>query len=555
MLQHDSIRVFALGGVGEVGKNMYVVEVDDAIFVLDSGLKFPDEEMYGIDLVTPDITYLYENKERIQGIFLTHGHEDHIGGIPYTLRKIRVPIYGTALTLALVEEKLSEHGMRDCRHLLKEIGSDTTLKFGAVSVSFFRTTHSIPDSVGIAVHTVHGAIVFTGDFKFDQTPVDRYSSELGKMALLGEQGVLCLLSDSTNAERPGYSPSERIVGQKLSKVFHSAKGRIIVASFASNVHRLQQVFDAADENMRKVAVVGRSMVKVVDIAYQLGYLHFDEDMLISVNDVSKYPADEVVILTTGSQGEPMAALSRMAKGIHKQVQVERGDTVIIAATPIPGNELSVSKTIDLLLRQGAEVVYGKQDIHVSGHGMQEDLKMMINLMRPKYFIPVHGEYRMQLAHGNLAEGMDIPHTNIFVLNNGDVVQFKKGRASRSGRVHSGIVLIDGSGVGDVGNIVLRDRKLLAQDGILIVIVTISKSQRVIRSGPEIISRGFIYVRESEKLIVDSTTEVRSVVENHLGQQSFEWSVIKNGIRDNLSALLYERTKRRPIILPIIMEVE
>ncbi|MGL4819597.1 MAG: ribonuclease J, partial [Bacilli bacterium] len=529
MPQHDSIRVFALGGVGEIGKNMYVVEVDDAIFVLDSGLKFPDDDMYGIDLVTPDLTYLVENKDRIQGIFLTHGHEDHIGGIPYALQKIRVPIYGTPLTLALVEEKLSEAGMRDCHFLLKEIGSDTILKFGSVTVTFFRTTHSIPDSVGISIHTSYGAIVFTGDFKFDQTPVDRYASELGKMAMLGDEGVLCLLSDSTNAERPGYTPSERIVGQTFSKVFFEAKGRILVASFASNVHRLQQVFDAAELTQRKVAVVGRSMVKVVDIAYELGYLHFDTDTLISITDIDRYPADEIVVLTTGSQGEPMAALSRMAKGAHKQVSVRSGDTVIIAATPIPGNELLVSKTIDLLLRLGAEVVYGKQDIHVSGHGAQEDLKMMLNLMRPKYFVPVHGEYRMQRMHAQLAEQLDIPSSNTFILNIGEVVAIKKGRASRAGKVPAGNVLIDGNGVGDIGNIVLRDRKLLAQDGILIVIVTISKSRKTIVSGPEIISRGFVYVRESEALFGTCNTKVRTVVENALAEHSFEWSVIKTGV--------------------------
>lgn len=550
----EKIKVFALGGVGEIGKNMYVIEVDSDIFVVDAGLMFPEEEMFGIDIVIPDITYLQENKERVKGIFLTHGHEDHIGGVSYVLRKLSVPVYGTRLTLALVEDKLSEAGLLG-RVTLKTVDANSILEFETAQVSFFRVTHSIPDAVGICIRTSQGSIVYTGDFKFDQTPVDVYGADIGKMAQIGNDGVLCLLSDSTNAERPGFTGSERSVGVEISKEFHNAEGRILVASFASNVHRLQQVFDAAFENDRKVAVVGRSMVKVVDIARNLGYLHIPDDMLISLQDIDNYPECKVAVLTTGSQGEPMAALSRMAKNAHKQVSIRKGDTVIIAASPIPGNETSVSKTIDLLFRAGANVIYyGAKKIHVSGHGSQEELKLMLNIMKPKYFIPVHGEFRMQKAHAKLASATGISPHRTFIVEKGEVIEFKEGRAKAGTKVQAGNVLIDGLGVGDVGNIVLRDRKLLSQDGILVVVITLSKEAKTIVSGPEIISRGFVYVRESEQLIDGSARLVKEIIEQSIREYAIEWSTLKQNIRDSLGQFLFEKTKRKPMILPIIMEI-
>lgn len=550
----EKVRVFSLGGVGEIGKNMYGVEVDSDIFIVDAGLKFPEEGMFGIDVVIPDITYLEENKERVKALFLTHGHEDHIGGISYVLRKLQIPVYGTRLTLGLLEEKLREADLLG-RVTLKPIDANSIVMFDQTSVSFFRTNHSIPDSVGVAVHTSQGAIVYTGDFKFDQTPVDNYRADIGKMAKLGNDGVLCLLSDSTNAERPGYTGSEKAVGAEISKVFSSAEGRILIATFASNVHRIQQVFDAAQEHDRKVAVVGKSMVKVVDVANTLGYLHIPQDMIISSQDIDQYDDHKIAILTTGSQGEPMAALSRMAKQAHKQVSIRPNDTVIIAASPIPGNETSVSKTVDLLFRAGANVIYsGQRKIHVSGHGSQEELKLMLNLMKPKYFIPVHGEYRMQTAHAKLARDIGIDNDHIFIVDKGDVIEFQEGQHKGVGKVPAGNVLIDGLGVGDVGNIVLRDRKLLSQDGILVVVITLSKATKQIVSGPEIISRGFVYVRESEELIEESVKRAKDIIEVSVRANSVEWSSLKQSIRESLSQFLFEKTKRRPMILPIIMEV-
>ncbi|ENQ3106586.1 ribonuclease J [Bacillus cereus] len=550
----DTVKVFALGGVGEIGKNMYCVEIDSEIFIVDAGLMFPEEEMFGIDIVIPDITYLVENKERVKGLFLTHGHEDHIGGIVYVLRKLDIPVYGTKLTNGLVKEKLGEAGMLG-RVDLRTIDSNATVEFDTSTVSFFNTTHSIPDAVGVCFHTSQGAIVYTGDFKFDQTPIGNNGADIGKMAQIGNEGVLCLLSDSTNAERPGYTGSEREVGIEISKVFYNSEGRIIVASFASNVHRIQQVFDAAYETGRKVAVVGRSMVKVVDIAYNLGYLNIPDGMLISLQDVDNYPEKKVTILTTGSQGEPMAALSRMARQAHKQISIRKGDTVIIAASPIPGNETSVSRTIDLLFRAGADVVYyGEKKVHVSGHGSQEELKLMLNLMKPKYFLPVHGEFRMQKAHARLAQDVGIQSDRIFITEKGEVISFTDGEAKPAGKVPAGNVLIDGLGVGDVGNIVLRDRKMLSQDGILVVVVTLGKDEKKIISGPEIISRGFVYVRESEALIEKSTDIVRTIVEQSIKEYSIEWSTLKQNIRELLGQFLFEKTKRKPMILPIIMEV-
>ena len=549
----EKIRVFSLGGVGEIGKNMYVIEVDDDLIVIDSGLMFPDDDMLGIDVVIPDISYLVENKDRVKGIILTHGHEDHIGALPYVVKKLNVPLFGTRLTLGIVKEKLREKGL-DKSVDYRIIDNKTKIIIGTTTVNFFRTNHSIPDSVGVCIETNQGSIVHTGDFKFDQNPVDGVYSDIGKMSLIGEQGVLCLLSDSTNAERPGVSVSESAIGQGITDAFSKAKGRVIVATFASNVHRIQQVFNAAIQTNRKVIVSGRSMVKIVSIAIELGYLNVPNDILINVEDVDRYDDQELTILTTGSQGEPLSALSRMAKGAHKQITIRPTDTIIISATPIPGNEKSVTKIVDLLYRTGAEVVFGQKNVHTTGHGCQEELKLMLNLMRPKYFIPIHGEFRMQHVHSQLAKTCGINEENIFLIDKGDVVEFANSEGKLSGKVTSGNVLIDGIGVGDVGNIVLRDRRLLSKDGILVVVVTLNKASNAIISGPDIISRGFVYVRESESLLEEANKLVSITLTKCIGENVNEWSALKSNIRDVLSRFLFEQTRRRPMILPVIMEV-
>ncbi|RDI47399.1 ribonuclease J [Falsibacillus pallidus] len=549
----QNIKVAALGGVGETGKNMYVIEVDQDMFVIDAGLMFPENEMLGIDIVIPDITYLVENKDRIQGIFLTHGHEDAIGSLPYVLKKINVPVYGTKLTVALANEKLKEHDFRGKAKFVT-IHSDSRLSFETADISFFKTTHTIPDSVGICIHTSEGNIVHTGDFKFDHTAPEMYKPEMGKMATIGDEGVLCLLSDSTEAERPGYSTSEELVARQMSDAFHEASGRIIIACFASNLIRIQQVFNAAKENGRKVAVVGKSIQRVLDVAVSLGYLNVDPDQIIPIGDVKKHQDKEVVILATGIQGEPIEALQKMAKQAHKLINIQKGDTVFIAATPTPGIEILMYKTIDMLFRAGASVFSGYKKVHVSGHGSQEELKLMLNLMKPKYLIPIQGEYRMLVAHAKLAYSMGMKENQVIIPDKGEVIEYKNEKMKISGRVPAGNVLIDGIGVGDVGNIVLRDRRLLSQDGIFTVVVTLSKKEKTIASGPEIISRGFVYVRESEKLMEQSTKLVREIVESYLSRDAYEWSNIKQDIRDQLNYLLFEKTKRRPMILPIIMEV-
>jgi ribonuclease J len=553
MEKTENIKLIALGGVGEVGKNMFVVEINSDIFVIDAGLMYPEVSMLGIDMVIPDITYLKENEERIKGIFLTHGHDESIGGIFYLLNNLSVPIYGTKLTLALVGEKLKETRMRQSV-FVKEIDNETILSFPSTEISFFRTNHSIPDSVGISFETSMGAIIHTGDFKIDQTPVADSHMDIGKIAELGENGVLCLLSDSINAERPGYSGSEAIVGGEISDVMYNADGRVIVAVFASNLFRIQQVINAAVKNNRKLAVVGKNMRNILNLAINLGYISVEEELIISVNEIDKHKSNEVAILTTSNHGEPLAVLSRMAKQSHKLVNVKDGDTVLIAATPIPGHELVFSKTIDLLSRAGANVIFGQKQIHVSGHGHQEELKMMLNLTKPKYFIPIHGEFKMQKAHEKLAKQVGIESQNIFLVDKGEVVEFKGQNVYTGAKVPSGNVLIDGLGIGDVGNIVLRDRRLLSQDGILIVVVTLNKQKKQITSGPEIITRGFVYVRESEELIGEATKVVSTIVERSMQEHSIEWSSIKLSIRESLNQFLYEKTKRRPMILPIIMEI-
>ncbi len=552
----EKVTIFALGGVGEIGKNMYVVQYANDIVIIDAGLKFPEEDMLGIDVVIPDISYLTENRDKVRGILVTHGHEDHIGGLPYILKHLNVPVYGTKLTLGLIEAKLKEANLLgETKRVL--IHPDTVLSMGSITASFFRTNHSIPDSVGVALDTPEGLIVHTGDFKFDFTPVNQQYADLHKMAELGSKGVLCLLSESTNAERSGFTPSEKSVGQELVEVFRRAKQRVVVATFASNIHRVQQVFEAAILTNRKVTVIGRSMVNVVTIANELGYLDIPEGMLIEPEEVNRYPADEIVILSTGSQGEPMSALTRMARSTHKKLDILPGDTVIIAATPIPGNERYVGRTVDELFRLGANVIYGPGTItgvHVSGHGSQEELKLMLNMMKPKYFIPIHGEYRMLKQHSNLAVSVGVERENIFILDIGDTVEIQNGTARRGGKIPAGNVLIDGLGVGDVGNIVLRDRKLLSQDGILVVVVTLSKQEGKIISGPDIISRGFVYVRESEGLLEEANKIVSNTLARLMGENVNEWASLKTQVRDALGRFLYEQTRRRPMILPIIMEV-
>lgn len=549
----DQIHVFALGGVGEIGKNMYVVEVNGNIFILDAGLMFPEDEMFGVDLVIPDITYLTENKSRVKAIFLTHGHEDHIGALAYVLQKINVPVYGTKLTLGLAGELLKEANFNH-RHDFRLIDPDMTVEIDDTLITFFRVNHSIPDAVGICIHTSQGAVVYTGDFKFDQTPVDQKHTEIAKLAALGESGVLCLLSDSVNAENPGFTPSESMVGQRIFKVIAESSGKVIIATFASNIHRIQQVFTAVESCKRKVAIAGKNLLKIVEMAQDLGYLHIVEDVVIDLKDLKNYDDHDVVILTTGNRGEPLAALSRMATNLDRHVQIKQGDTVIIAATPPPGNEKLLAKTVDALYRAGADVVSGKNGIHVSGHASQDELKLMINLLKPRYLLPIHGEYRMQKAHQDLAVACGMDKKDVYLLQQGEVVEFSHGYAKGSGKVPSGKVLIDGLGVGDVGNIVLRDRRLLSQDGILIVVVTMDRKKFEIVSGPEIISRGFVYVRESEPLLKEAQENVSDALHRCMNKKINEWTELKSVIRDSLSHLLYDKTKRRPMIMPIIMEI-
>ena len=553
---NDKLMIFALGGVGEIGKNMYVVQYGNDIVVVDAGLKFPEEDMLGIDIVIPDISYLTENRDKVRGIVLTHGHEDHIGGLPYVLKHLNVPVYGTKLTLGLVENKLKEANLLgETKRIL--INEDSVIELGnSLTVSFFGTNHSIPDSVGVCIETPEGVVVHTGDFKFDHTPVNGQFADLQRMAEIGSKGVLALLSDSTNAEKAGFTPSERNVGIVPEDIFRKASQRVVVATFASNVHRVQQVINAAEVTGRKVAVIGRSMVNVVNIASDLGYLDIPDGMIIEPEEVGKMAADRVVILCTGSQGEPMSALTRMARSTHRKVDILPGDTVIIAATPVPGNEKYVGRTIDELFRLGAEVHYSgaNSGVHVSGHGSQEELKLMLNLMKPKYFIPIHGEFRMQRRHALLAEAVGVERENIFITDIGEVVEIQGGSARKAGKVSSGNVLIDGLGVGDVGNIVLRDRKLLSQDGILVVVVTLSKQDGKIVSGPDIISRGFVYVRESEGLLDEANRIVTSTLQKLMSENVNEWASLKTNVKDSLGRFLYEQTRRRPMILPIIMEV-
>lgn len=548
------VKIIPLGGLNEIGKNMTAIEYKNDIVIIDCGLKFPDEDMFGIDVVIPDITYLLKHKDKVSGIFLTHGHEDHIGALPYVLKQLNVPVYGTKLTLGIVQSKLKEHNLLSTTELITVKPRDV-VRLNSVSVEFIKTNHSIADSVAIAIHTPLGAVLHTGDFKVDYTPIDGELMDFARFAELGKKGVLLMMADSTNVERPGYTMSEKIVGESLCRIFGKSKGRIIVATFASNIHRIQQIIDAAAMYGRKVAVSGRSMENIVQVAIELGYIKIEKENLVSIDQINKYNNDEIVIITTGSQGEPMSALARMATSEHRKVNIVSGDTIIISATPIPGNEKLVSRVIDQLFKKGAEVVYGSSEaVHVSGHACQEELKLMQTLVRPKYFIPVHGEYRHLKQHGELANSIGVPKSNILIPEIGDVIEVTRNSIKKSGSVISGQIFVDGLGVGDVGNIVIRDRKHLSQDGILTVVVTLSKENKAIIAGPDIISRGFVYVRESEKLMDEARDIVRNVFAKCEEQKITDWSTLKSTVRDELRSFLYEKTKRKPMILPIIMEI-
>ncbi len=548
------LQFIPLGGLGEIGKNMAALVHGNDIILIDAGLAFPEEDMPGIDIVLPDISYLLENRDRIRAIFLTHGHEDHIGALPYLLRQINVPVYGARLTLGMVELKLGEHQIT-LHPSSRWLEPGEVVKAGSFSVELFRVNHSIPDACGLIIKNPVGTVVHTGDFKFDHTPVDGQVADFHRLADVGREGVLLLLSDSTNAERPGYTPSEKTVGKTFDRVVESADGRVIVASFASQVHRVRQVAEAAVRHHRRVAVVGRSMENVVQKAIELGYLDFPPGTWMDVEEIKKLPAEQIVIVTTGSQGEPMSALTRMSTADHRKVTIVPGDTVIISATAIPGNEKYVSRTVDNLYRLGAHVVYGAaSNIHVSGHACQEEIKLMMNLTRPQFFIPVHGEYRHLVHNAQLARDVGIDPSHILIGENGTIFEFTKNSGAMVGSVPSGKVLVDGVGVGDVGNIVLRDRKQLSNDGILIVVVGMDAQSGLLVSGPDIVSRGFVYVRESEALLDEARQRVKTALGQLEGNNLSEWSAIKSAVRETLGRFLWDKTKRRPMVLPIIMEV-
>ena len=550
----ENLKIIPLGGILEIGKNITAFEYNNEIIIVDCGLGFPEDDMLGIDLVIPDFTYLEKNKEKIKGLFITHGHEDHIGGIPYLLKQINIPIYATKLTAALIENKLEEHKLLKSTKL-KVVKPGHNVNVGSFTVEFLRITHSIPDACLLAIHTPIGVVVHTGDFKIDYTPIDGETIDFGKLAALGNKGVLALLSDSTNAERKGYTMSESTVGEILDRLFINCTKRIVVATFSSNVHRIQQIVNSAVRNGRKIAVCGRSMVNVIETARKLKYILVPDNSFIDIDEINGYPDEKLTIITTGSQGEPMSALTRMAAGEHKKVEITPNDLVIISANPIPGNEKYVSKVVDDLMAVGAEVIYNAlQEIHVSGHACQEEQKLMLSLIRPKFFIPVHGEYRQLMAHAETARKVGVPPTNILIPTNGRVIELNENEAKLAGTVPSGKVMVDGLGVGDVGNVVLRDRQKLSQDGLIIVVLTMEESSGRIISGPDVISRGFVYVRESENLMEDIKKILRQEVEQCEEKGIRDWASIKLILKDTLHDYIYKKTKRLPMILPIIMEV-
>ncbi|MDE5770929.1 MAG: ribonuclease J [Ruminococcus sp.] len=553
-VKRTAVRIIPLGGLNEIGKNMTVFECSNDMFILDCGLSFPDADMPGVDIVIPDFTYVERNRDRLRGIVITHGHEDHIGGLAYLLKKINVPVYATRLTIGLIEGKLKEQGLSG-KVSLNVVEPRKTVKMGCMAVEFIKVNHSIPDSVGMAIHTPAGVIVHTGDFKVDYTPIDGKIIDLARFGELGSKGVLALMSESTNAERPGYTHSERTVGASFDKLFQKGEGkRIIIATFSSNIHRVQQIINCAVKYGRKVAIFGRSMVNVINTAIELGYLNVPDGIIIDIEMMNNYESEKIVLITTGSQGEPMSALTRMAMNDHKKVNITPLDFIIISATPIPGNEKYVTRVVNELMKSGAEVVYeAMYEVHVSGHACQEELKLMISLTKPKFFIPIHGEYKHLKKHSDLAIQMGIPQENIFIAEIGNVIETDGIKMGVVSQVPAGRTLVDGLGVGDVGSIVLRDRKHLAQDGLIIIVIGIERSSNEIVAGPDIISRGFVYVRESEELIVNAKHVLISTLNHCSNAELREWNTLKGKLRDALSDYIYQKTKRSPMILPIIME--
>jgi len=551
----EKIRLVPLGGLGEVGKNMMVVEYGDDIIIIDVGVMFPDEEMYGVDLVIPDTTYLADKKHRIRGILITHGHEDHVGSLPYVLPILDFPpVYATRLTHGLISVKLKEHGLLE-KTTVNVIGQGDQVPLGECAAEFFRVNHSIPDAIGIVLHTPIGTVVHTGDYKFDYTPVDGKPADLGALGRIGNEGVLVMMGDSTRVETPGYTLSERVISESLDKIFANAPGRILIATFASLISRVQQIIDTAARYDRFVALVGRSMQNNVQMAIELGYLDVPKGMFIRAEDVNKFDPEQIVIICTGSQGEPTSALTRIANQDHRLISIKPGDTVILSATPVPGNEKSVHRTINSLFRQGADVLYqGISNVHVSGHGAQEELKLMLSLVRPKFFVPVHGEYRQLILHAKLASSLGIPQENIVVAEDGDMIEVTPDAIKLAGHTASGNVFVDGLSVGDVGQIVLRDRRALSKDGILIAVLTIDKETGQPIAGPDIVTRGFVYVRDSEELLADAREHVLASFHSVNGHNSSDWSFIKDKIKHTLSEFLYQRTHRSPMILPVVMEV-
>lgn len=553
LMREEKVKIIPLGGLGEIGKNITVFECDDEIIVVDCGIAFPDEEMYGVDLIIPDISYLKNNVKKIKGIFLTHGHEDHIGSLPYVLKEVNVPIYGTKLTIGIVKTKLEEHNLLS-EVKLHNVEAGDVIKFDKFKVEFIRNTHSIADSCSLAIFTPVGTILHTGDFKIDYTPIDGETMDLQRISNLGKEGVTLLMADSTNVERKGHSLSEKSIGHTLDRIISKARGRVIVATFASNIHRMQQIVDASIKNKRKVVFNGRSMENISKVAMELGYLHIPENSVLSIDDLKDYDNSKITLITTGSQGEPMASLARIAFSNHRKIAIEHEDTFIISASPIPGNDKLISRVINELFRKGADVIYEDlADVHVSGHAYQEELKLIHTLVNPKYFMPVHGEYRHLKHHGDLAENLGMDKNNIFILETGNVLELTKNGCKKEGKVRTGAVFVDGLGVGDVGNIVLRDRRHLAQDGMLTIVVAIERETLSIVSGPDVITRGFVYVKESEELI-NKVKEISVIeVEKCLEIGVIEWYVLKSNVKKAVENYIYEKTKRRPTIIPIIME--